>query len=106
MQKKIISEKSKTVERSQSRLKKDDIYISMEHQLESDTYHYKIECHGCSRACDLGFYYPKKLSFAFVGKIAVGLCSPCKKLAAVEVAAKKDHVGQLPLTSIANNKEA
>ena len=85
-------------------INKDDIYISMEPRPEQDTNLYKIECSGCSRACTWAFYSQRKLSFAFVGKLAGGFSSPCKRLVAEE--AQKDRAaqdGQASLISDAND---
>lgn len=96
------SESSKTVERSRARFGKDDIYVSMEHLPDLDTYQYKVECHGCANQCDYAFLYRKKLSFAFVGKLAGVFSSPCAKLA--KAAANKGRLdGQLSLLSDANS---
>lgn len=96
------SESSKTVERSHARFGKDDIFLSMEHLPDLDTYQYKIECHGCTNQCDYVFLYQKKLSFAFVAKLAGVFSSPCAKLAKA-VANKGRLDGQLSLISDANN---
>ena len=97
--------KSKTSARSRAhtRFTKEDIYTSMEHLPDLDTYMYKVECHGCVNKCDLTFLYPRKLSFAFVGKFAGGFSSHCRKLD--EAADVKDpHAGQLNLISDANKE--
>lgn len=97
--------KSKTCVRSRvhTRFTRDDIYTSMEHLPDLATYMYKVECHGCESKCDLTFLYPKKLSFAFVGKLASGFSSHCKKLdAAADV--KDPHAGQLNLISAASKE--
>ena len=96
------SESSKTVERFRARFEKDDIFVSMEHLPDLDTYQYKVECHGCMNQCDYAFLYQKKLSFAFVAKLAGVFSSPCAKLA--KAAANKGRLdGQLSLISDANN---
>lgn len=95
-------ESSKTAGRSRARFGKDDIYVSMEHLRDPDTYQYRVECLGCENQCDYVFLYPTKLSFAFVGKLAGVFSLPCARLAAKE--ADKDHLdGQLSLISDANN---
>lgn len=97
-----ISESSKTVERSHARFGKDDIFITMERLPDTDTYQYKVECHGCANQCDYVFFYRTKLSFAFVGKLAGVFSSPCAKLA--KAAANKGRLdGQLSLISDADN---
>ena len=73
-------------------INKDAIFISMEPRPEQDTNLYKIECSGCSKGCTWAFYSPRKLSFAFVGKLAGGFSSPCKRLAEEE--ARRDRVAQ------------
>lgn len=73
-------------------INKDTIFISMEPLPDQDTNLYTIECSGCSKECTWAFYSPRKLSFAFVGKLANGLSSPCKKL--VEEEARKDRAAQ------------
>ena len=85
-------------------INKDAIFISMEPRPEQGTNLYKIECSGCSRECTWAFYSPRKLSFAFVGKLAGGFSSPCKRLVAEE--AQKDRAaqdGQASLISDAND---
>lgn len=98
------SESSKTVERSRARFGKEDIFVSMEYLPDHDMYkyQYKIECHGCGRRCDYVFLYQKKLSFAFVVKLAGGFSSLCAKMAK-EVENKDRLDGQLSLMSDANN---
>lgn len=96
------SESSKTVGRSRARFGKDDIFVSMEHLPDLDTYQYKVECHGCASQCDYVFLYQKKLSFAFVGNLAGVFSSPCARLA--KAAANKGRLdGQLSLISDANS---
>lgn len=96
------SELSRTVERSRVRFGKEDIFVSMERLPDLDTYQYKVECHGCANQCDYVFLYQKKLSFAFVGKLAGVFSSPCARLA--KAAANKGRLdGQLSLMSDANS---
>lgn len=96
------SESSKTVERFRARFGREDIYVSMEHLPDLDTFRYKVECYGCENQCDYSFLYRKKLSFAFVGKLAGVFSSPCVKLGKAE--ANKDRPGgQLNLMFSANS---
>lgn len=92
------SETLKTGERITKRFNKDDIYISMEHLPDLDTYQYKVECHGCVNQCDFAFLYQKKLSFAFVGRLAGVFSSPCAKLA--KAAAEKSRRAGLMLPGL------
>lgn len=98
------SELSKIAERFRVPFSRDDIYVSMEYLPDHDMYkyQYKIECHGCGKRCDYVFLYQKKLSFAFVAKLAGVFSFPCAKLA--KAAANKGRLdGQLSLISDANN---
>ena len=97
--------KSKTFARSRAhtRFTRDDIYTSMEHLPDLATYMYKVECHGYANTCDLTFQFPKKLSFAFVGKLAAGFSSHCRKLAEAEDV-NAPPAGQLSLTFDANKE--
>ena len=96
------SESSKTEERFRVPFSREDIYVSMERLPDLDTYQYKIECHGCTNQCDYAFLYQRKLSFAFVAKLAGVSSSPCAKLA--KAAANKGRLdGQLSLLSDANS---
>ena len=96
------SESSKTEERFRVPFSREDIYVLMERLPDLDTYQYKIECHGCANQCDYAFLYRKKLSFAFVAKLAGVFSSPCAKLA--KAAANKGRLdGQLSLLSDANS---
>lgn len=73
-------------------INKDAIFISMEPRPEQDTNLYKIRCSGCTKECTWAFYSRRELSFAFVGKLAGGFSSPCRKL--VEEEARKDCAAQ------------
>lgn len=96
------SESSKTEERFRVPFSREDIYVLMERLPDLDTYQYKIECHGCTNQCDYVFLYQRKLSFAFVAKLAGVFSSPCAKLA--KAAANKGRLdGQLSLLSDANS---
>lgn len=97
-----ISEWSMTVERSRVRLGKEDIYVSMERLPDPDTYQYKVECLGCTNRCAYAFLYPRKLSFAFVGKFVGVFSSLCARLVKAE-ANKNNLVGQPNLIFDANN---
>lgn len=96
------SELSKTVERFRARFGREDIYVSMEYLADPDIYRYKVECYGCENQCDYSFLYQKKLSFAFVGKLAGVFSSPCRKLEKMEEN-KKRPGGQLNLMFSANS---
>lgn len=94
----------KTAGRFTRPFSKDDIYISMEHLPDLDTYHYKLECRGCEKQCDFAFLYLKRLSFAFVAKFGGVFSSLCKRL--VKAAAEKDSRAGLMLPELdANSME-
>lgn len=82
---------------------KEDLYVTMEPLPELDINQYTIECTACSKGCTFHFRSPRKLSFAFVGSLAGGFSSPCRKLAKAD-ATSDVPAGQLSLISAAGEE--
>lgn len=77
---------------------KEDLFVSMEYLPELNINQYTIECQGCSKGCVFHFRSPRRLSFAFVGSLAGGFSSPCRKLGKVD-ATSDVPAGRLSLIS-------
>lgn len=82
---------------------KEDLFVSMEYLPELNINQYTIECQGCLKGCVFHFRSPRKLSFAFVGSLAGGFSSPCRKLAKADATSDAPD-GQLSLISAAGEE--